>query len=245
MKKSLIMIGISGLLLQLSAKEYLENAPTRAQMLLEAKQLLQREEMLKIKKSAWRKRQIVLLDDFNKIYEMDEQFGTKNLYGKKRLEKRQRDFYMSLQEQNDELEKNQLTLKRKLAKVRKQFSNLYAAPLTIAEIKGGSSPKIADKRNKIRLLKEYLNSKKSWKTCLQKNKSFDSKRVDIENRADFSSKRYEQSSAKLDKEIEKNYKQLDKYKQMSQNALQEYSKKYGYKIKNEKLAKRILSNIKN
>ncbi len=245
MKKILSMIAVAGLLSQLLAREYVDDIPTRAQMLLEAKQLLQREEMLKIKKSAWQKRQMVLLDDFNKIYETNEHFGSKNLYGKKRLEKRQKDFYMSLQEENDEIEENFQNLKRRLVKVKKHFFNLYTVPLTIEEIKGGSAPKVADKHNKIRLLKEYLHSQKSWKTCLQKNKSFDSKRVDIENNVDFSSKRYEQSSVKLDYEIEKNYKQLDKYKQMSQNASREYRKKYGCRIKNEKFAKRILDNIKN
>ncbi len=244
MKKSLIMISVLGVFLQLFAQDFLDGTPMRAQMLLEAKLLLQKETRLKNKKAAWQVRQMALLKDFNKVYETDEQFGTKNLYGKKRLEKRQRDFYMSLQEEDDALEESLLTVRRRLANVKKQFSQLYTVALTVTEIKSGIAPKIADKHDKIRLLKEYIHSKRSWKSCLVKNKSFDSKRADIENRADIGSKRYEQSSTKLDKEIDNNYKKLDKYKQISQNVLQEYKKKYGYSIKNEKIAKRILNNIK-
>ena len=104
MTKSLMLILISGIYLQLFAKVIAKETPTKAQMQLKAKQLLQREIMLKNKKEAWQKRQMVLLNDFKKIYETDEKFGTGNIYGKKRIEKRQRDFYMSLQEKDDELE---------------------------------------------------------------------------------------------------------------------------------------------
>ena len=245
MKKSLIIVLIIGGFLEFSARMISEGAPTRAQMLLDAKQLLQRETMLKNKKAAWQKRQMVLLNDFNKIYETDEKFGRENIYGKRRLEKRQRDFYMSLQEKDDALEENLRDVKRKLASVKKRFSQLYAVPLTIKEIKGGSAPRVANKDDKIRLLKEYLRYKKSWKTCLQKNKTFDKKRIDIENRANLNVKGYEQSSARIEHAIEQNEMRLDKYKQISQNALQEYKKKYGYYIKNEKIAKRILYNLKN
>ncbi len=245
MKKSLIMMGVVGVFFQLFAKLPLEVAPTRAQMLLEAKLLLQKEIRLKNKKAAWQKRQMVLLDDFNKIYETDEQFGTKNLYWKKRFEKHQRDFYVSLQEKSDAIQEDMLEVKKHLASVKKQFSTFYAVPLTMEEIRRGTVPKVADKHEKIRLLQVYLSSTKSWKACRQKNKFFDNKRIDIANRTDFSAKKYEQSVAKLDNEVEKNYRQLDTYKQMSQNALREYRTKYGYQIKNEKVAKEILNNIKN
>ncbi len=92
MKKSIIMIGILGLLLELGAKEYAQVAPTRVQMVLEAKQLMHRYDMLKNKKVAWQKRQEVIIKDFNKIHNVDEHFGAGNKYGKRRLEKRKNDF---------------------------------------------------------------------------------------------------------------------------------------------------------
>jgi len=244
MKKNIIMIGILGLFLELGAKEYAQVAPTRVQMVLEAKQLMQRYDMLKNKKVAWQKRQVAIINDFNKIHDTDEHFGDGNKYGKKRLEKRQNDFYTSLQEKNDEIEKTLLDVKRKLAKVKKQFSHLYAAPLTIEEIRGGEVPQVADKENKIRLLKKYINSKKSWKACLAKNKSFDLKRVDIDNRADMSEKKYNNATFILEKKVNKNLVAQKKYEQMTQAAQLEYSQKYGYIIKSDKTAKRILKNIK-
>lgn len=244
MKKCIIMISVLGLFLEISAKEYMQDTPSRTQMLLEAKQLLQRYDMLKNKKAAWQKRQIVIIDDFDKTHETDEHFGEKNRYGKKRLEKRQFDFYTSLQEKNDEIEQTLLAVQRKLSKVKKKFSHLYAVPMTVAEIRGGSAPTVSDKKNKIRLLKEYLGSKDSWSACLQKNKSFDAKRVNLENSANLTLKSYEHRSDKLDKEVEKNFTQISKYKQISQNAQQEYRQKYGYYIQNAKTAKSILKNIK-
>jgi len=209
MKKSVIMIGILGLFLELTAKDYTKVVQTRTQMLLETKQLLQRQEMLKNKKAAWRERQLVIIDDFNKIYETDEHFGTDNNYGKKRLEKRQKDFYTSLQEKNDQIEEKLSSVRRKLSRMKKQFSHYYTVQMTTAEINGGVAPKVADKQNKVTLLKEYLSSKSSWSACLQKNKSFDAKRVAIENSADFNAKVYEVSNAKLDEAVEKNAVKLN------------------------------------
>ena len=244
MKKCIITISVLGLFLEISANEYVQDASLRKQMLLDAKQLMQRYDMLKNKKEAWQKRQLVIINDFDKMLETDEDFGENNNYGKKRLEKRQFDFYTSLQERNDEIDQTLALVKKKLSKVKKKFSHLYAVPMTVVEIRGGNAPTISDKKNKIRLLKEYLTSKKSWNACLEKNKSFDAKRVDLENSANITLKSYEHKSDTLDKEIEKNFTQMRKYKQISLNAQKEYRKKYGYFIRNEKTVKRILKNIK-
>ncbi len=93
-------------------------------------------------------------------------------------------------------------------------------------------------------MEEYLSSKDSWRACLEKNKSFDVKRVDIENIAHVNVRRYEYKSGKLEKEVESNLLAQRKYEKISKNARLEYRKKYGYTLKSVKTAKRLLANIK-
>ena len=244
MRNIVIVLGIFGILSQSNARDIaLEDLP-KSQMILEAKHLYHSYTMLENKKIAWQKHQRKLINDFEQSNETKEHFGKDNVYGKRRLEKRRSDFYSSLQSESDGLEQRLSQTRKEIQRLKKRFAYLYARELTMEEIEGLKVSTVPHRKEKIRLLKAYIQSHKSWKTCLKKNASFDKERVKIENSAYMNEKKYQYLSMHLDEKVERNSIALNQYEQKRKNIAEAYKALTGETIKDTKTAKIILKHIK-
>ena len=244
MRILIIMIGVLGLSVQMYAKDISYDGLSRKQMLVEAKHLIINRAKLETKQEAWLARRQVLVSEFERDMESADYFGEHNAFGKRRMQRRKNDFFASLKSRDDEVNEKIDHVDTLYKRLEDTFSSLYAVPLTVAEIEGGKSPRVADKQKKIRLLEAYVRAENLWKNCLKKSESFDSEYLDIQTNLEMSVKKYTQLQEKLDQKVEKNMISLGKHDESFHNAITEYNENYGYTIDDPKLAKKILSNIK-
>ena len=86
------------------------------------KQLQARYQIVKNKKIAWRHRRKELVGKFKELYDEPESLGENNLYGKLRLERRKKEFYTSLKEQDSAINAQLFSLKKALKKEAKKAS---------------------------------------------------------------------------------------------------------------------------
>jgi hypothetical protein len=234
------MIVLFSLISTLFAKDM---SHQRAQMLLQGKHLTKRYDSLKNKQEAWLERKKILIERFNATHDTQTDFGDKNRYGTQREKRRTSEFYASLEKREEEISKELSALAEELAELKETFSNLFGVPMTRKEMFGGRAPKVVDKKRKVRLLREYINAKRSWVRCLRAVDRFDDKRIALELQSNLNERRYNALSQKLDKKVEKNYKSLNHFEEKSMQVLDTYALDYGYSIPDEGAAKVLLENI--
>jgi hypothetical protein len=243
MKKAIVLLGILGIYIEINAEDIFYKHTSKSEMILDAKHLLFKQKMLQNKKAAWQKRVVGLIEDFYTTLDTKVYFGEKNAYGKARQERREKEFYSSLQAQSEEIDKKLLYVNHTLKQLKKEFYYLYARPLTKEEVEGKVASKVVQKSRKIELLKAYIASQNSWRRCFNRNKSFDEKRLEIENRV-LDEQKYRYLSEHLDQKIEQNFNAMDSFSQKASEISQAYKILTGTALKDIKTAKLILRHIK-
>ena len=241
MKYLFIMIALFAFSSALIAKEM---SHQRVQMLLEGKHLSKRYDSLTNKKSAWQVRKKILIERFDTSHSKKTDFGNENRYGIQREKQRTKEFYDSLTKRESEIDKELVSIKHELGRLKEHFIHIFGVPLTDKEMFGGSAPKVIDKKRKVQLLSAYLWAKKSWQGCLKAVDKFDEKRTALELRSNLSERRYNALSQKLDVKVENNYSALNRFEEKSVSALDTYALDYGYSIPDEVAARVLLENIR-
>ncbi len=215
----------------------------RRQMLRKAKYLKKKYEVALIKFENWEAKKELLKTTFHKKNgRQDTEFGEGNSYGKKRAQKRTREYYHSLDIQERHIEERVDDAYVKLTEVQDEFLFQYAVPLTDEEMNGQDAPTIEDKTQKIEMLNAYITESSAWKICWEKANEFDK----VNRVAHSIEKLFPKSNLtqnKISDKMNQNKVQMQAHVNKYQNIELEYRTKYGISISSSERAVVILDNI--
>ncbi len=216
---------------------------TRQQMLRQAKYLTKKHEDIVRRLENWEIKKEELKREFDrKNSHQDNSFGNGNTYGEQRAKKRKREYYKSLQQQEERLVERYLESQTKLAELKEEFLFRFAVPLTVKEMRGGEAPTVKDKTKKVQMLHEYINESSAWKRCKERVAEFDR----VKNVADSIEKLFPETNLTqnfISKKSDKNQKDMQKHVEQYQLIDQEFKAKYGISILNDARAKAMIENI--
>ena len=215
----------------------------RRQMLRKAKYLQKKYEVALIKFENWEDKKELLKKTFHKKNgTKDVDFGEDNSYGKKRAQKRVRDYYRSLDLQERHIEERVDDAYVELTKIKDEFLFKYAVPITDEEMNGEQAPSIADKSQKVEMLNQYINENNAWRKCREKASEFDK----ISRVASSIEKVFPNSDltkSKIAEHMAQNKAQMQSHVNRYQTIELEYRTKYGVAITSSERALAILNNI--
>ena len=215
----------------------------RRQMLRKAKYLKKKYELALIKFENWEAKKELLKTAFHKKNgRLDTEFGEGNSYGKKRAQKRAREYYHSLDVEERHIEERVDDAYVKLTEIQDAFLFKYAVPLTDEEMNGEDAPAIEDKTQKIEMLNEYISERSAWKICWEKANELDK----VNRVARSIEKLFPKSNLtqnKISDKINQNKAQMQAHVNKYQSIELEYRTKYGISISSSERAAVMLDNI--
>jgi hypothetical protein len=227
-----------------ATKEYKYDSQ-RQHMLRRAKYLKKKYEKALSKLENWEMKKELLKKKFlEKNRKEETAFGDGNSFGKKRAAKRRRDFYKSLEVQEQHIQELADDASMQLANIKDEFLFQYAVPLTDTEINGVGVPVVEEKEQRVQMLNDYINENVQWQKCMDKVREFDkvnSVALSIEKLFPHSNI----TQAEITKKMEENKQELINHINRYQDIEQMYQSKYGLAIVNSERAKKIIQNINN
>ena len=227
-----------------ATKEYKYDSQ-RQHMLRRAKYLKKKYEKALSKLENWEMKKELLKTKFlEKNRKEETAFGAGNSFGKKRAAKRRRDFYKSLEVQEEHIQELADDASMQLANIKDEFLFQYAVPLTDTEINGVGVPVVEEKEQRVQMLNEYINENVQWQKCMDKVREFDK----VSSVALSIEKLFPNSNitqVEITKKMEENKQELINHINRYQDIEQMYQSKYGLAIVNSERAKKIIQNINN
>jgi hypothetical protein len=216
---------------------------TRHQMLREAKYLNKKYEDAVLKLENWDLRKEELKKDFlRKNPHLETSFGTGNEYGKKRAQKRKREYYKSLDKQEGYLQTRVAEAEAKLQDLKEEFLFQFAVPLTDEEINGGKIPEVTDRDQKVEMLNNYINETDAWKKCKERVADFESvQSIAISIEKLFPDTKLTQLY--IETKSSQNLDEIRSHSEMLKKLEQDYREKYGLSITSASRAKAIIQKI--
>ncbi len=222
-----------------------ENDPiVRLHILREAKFLMQEYEMLQNKLKSWQIHKKKLIARFEAKNRDVEQMhlGKDGQYGSKLAQERRERFYASLDAKERRIKKRLFAISRKLSALKEEYRFRYAVELTREEIFEGKRPRIEDKEQKIKLLREYIRYSESYEKLRAMNAKFDQAKNLMQSiaRINEKEKSFEQN---LTRRARQNSEKMMQYQMMAQRLREEFYNHYRMQISDVQMARQFLKNL--
>jgi hypothetical protein len=179
---------------------------------------------------------------FRRYSREDTSFGSDNSYGKKRADRRKREFFRSLAVQEKHIQDRVEDTIEKLADIKAEFLYKFAVPLTESEMSGGTPPSIENKTKRVEMLQEYINENSAWEKCRQKVSDFD--RVSrVANSIETLFPEVNLTSQAISEKMQKNKQEMNSHASRFNSIETDYRSQYGVSISSTQRAKSILESI--